>query len=516
MSLDRRWPLLRASLCAFLLTCVAVFMACTLHWRLVNDAAQIDYACFLMDHGMAPYKDLAELNMPGIYLVNWGVMHTLGAGAEAWRIFDLSLLAVAGLAMAWIARPQGWLPGVYGGALFALYHGRDGPAQQGQRDLIMAVLLLMAYALAFAALRGQRRWPLFFFGICAVGAAAIKPVALPFALLVLVCIVLRLRHLKRPIGAAIALSLAGMLAAGSVIFAFLAAHGSVHAFLWMIRNTLPYYETLGRMSFPKLAALAISPTLRALLLIGLVVAVLRRAWDWESLMLLGGIGFGIFSYFAQGKGFPYHRYPLLAFAFLWAGIQFAAAMRTPGFARKAALAGLLLGAIFAPIYTVHAARAQWNEDFNRALAADLGRLGGEHLSGRVQCLTTAGDCDTVLYRMRLVQASGLVYDYFIFGPDNLPVIQRSRSEVLRAFNAHPPQVIIVGRGLYGDQADDYHKLNEWPALNEYIQADYRLYDERGFPPALCGYRGYRIYVRKPDAELSPQSANLLRASLQIR
>jgi hypothetical protein len=60
MWFDRSWPVLRLLLCAISIVSVAVFALCTLHWRLVNDAAQIDYACYLMDHGMAPYKDLVD------------------------------------------------------------------------------------------------------------------------------------------------------------------------------------------------------------------------------------------------------------------------------------------------------------------------------------------------------------------------------------------------------------------------------------------------------------------------
>ena len=33
----------------------------------------------------------------------------------------------------------------------------------------------------------------------------------------------------------------------------------------------------------------------------------------------------------------------------------------------------------------------------------------------MQCLYTPADCDTVLYRMRLLQSTGLFYDYLIFG-----------------------------------------------------------------------------------------------------
>jgi hypothetical protein len=516
MSFNRSWPVLRFAICAVLLLSVATFVTRTFRWRLVNDAAQIDYACFLMDHGMAPYKDLVELNMPGIYMVNWGVMHTLGGGARAWRVFDYSLLALAALAMAWIARPYGWLGGFFAAALFALFHGRDGPAQAGQRDLIISVLLLCGYAFLFHALRREKRWPMFFFGACLVAAAAIKPIVLPFAFVLLAAAAWRLRQLGRPMGDAIALSLAGMLASASAVTLFLASRGSLGAFAWMVEKTLPYYSTLGRQGFADLATRIMSPTMRTLLALALLVAFLRRRWNWESAILLAGIAFGIFSYFAQGKGFPYHRYPMLAFLFLWAGIQFVSALEKQGAARTLAVAGLALGAIFAPIYAAIAVRGQWNEDYNQALTADLQQLGGQQLSGRVQCITTPGDCDTVLYRLHLVQSSGLFYDYLVFGPDSQPAVERARLTVWKDFEKNPPLVFIVGRGFYGERYNDsYNKLTRWPELNNYIDSNYELFDERGFTPAECGYRGYRIYIRKPGTEPGAEPAPVLRAALSL-
>ncbi len=516
MWFDRNWPAMRAAICTVLIASMAVFGVWTFHWRLVNDAAQIDYACFLMDHGMAPYKELVELNMPGIYMVNWSVMHTLGSGARAWRLFDFSLLAMAALAMTWIARPYGRLGGFFAGVLFALFHGRDGPAQAGQRDLIIAVLLLCAYAFLFHALRREKRWPMFFFGACLAAAAAIKPVVLPFDLLLLAAAALRLRQMGARLREPLALSLAGMLACGGIVAVFLAAHGSLHAFAWMVEKTLPFYASLGRESFAALVARFMSPTVKTLLALALAVAILRRRWHWEDWMILGGIAFGVASYFAQGKGFPYHRYPMLAFVFLWAGLQFVSALKRPGMARKLAVTGLASGAIFAPIYASIAVRGEWNEDFNRALTADLGQLGGEQLSGRIQCITTPGDCDTVLYRMHLVQSSGLFYDYLVFGPQSQPAVAEARQTTWSELEKRPPLVIVVGRGLYGKRYDDgYEKLARWPELNRYIQDSYELYVERGFTPAECGYRGYRIYIRKPGTGPAPEPAPVLRAALSL-
>ena len=190
---------LKILLTSYFLVCAGIFVLVTAHWKQVNDPAQLSYLCFLMDHGMAPYRDLLEINMPGIYLVNWSVMHTLGEGSIPWRIFDLSLTGVAAWAMIIIARPYDWLAGALGATLFALYHGRDGAGQAGQRDFIIAVLLLCAYAFLFEFFRRRRTWAIFAFGLCAGMAATIKPTPLPFVFLILILAAMRWKRTGEPI-----------------------------------------------------------------------------------------------------------------------------------------------------------------------------------------------------------------------------------------------------------------------------------------------------------------------------
>ena len=96
------WP--RFVACAVLLGSTLAFVIASRHWPLVGDASLIHYICFMMDHGFRPYRDLGDMNMPGSFLVEWSVMHTLGEGPVAWRIFDLLLLVVAAAATGSIVR----------------------------------------------------------------------------------------------------------------------------------------------------------------------------------------------------------------------------------------------------------------------------------------------------------------------------------------------------------------------------------------------------------------------------
>ncbi len=189
-----RWArvgrLLQFAGAGWLLCCTAMFFYWSRHWPLVNDAALMHYVVFLMAGGMAPYREIGDINLPGAYVPEWlsfvlaSCLHV--SSAAMWRAMDASVLLLAGFAMVRIARPFSWFAGVWAGCLFALYHGRDGVGQAGQRDLWMAMLLLWAMASLFAARQQQTRQAalrrLFAFGLLVGSATTIKPGGVAFLL----------------------------------------------------------------------------------------------------------------------------------------------------------------------------------------------------------------------------------------------------------------------------------------------------------------------------------------------
>ena len=487
---------LKLVLCLYLLACVVWFVVRTAHWKQVNDPAQLHYVCFLMDHGMAPYRDLLEINMPGAYLVNWSVMHTLGGGSVAWRVFDFGLLGVATWAMIYIAWPYDWLAGALGATLFILYHGRDGAGQEGQRDLVIAVLLLCAYAFLFRAFRSSHRWPMLGFGLCAGMSATIKPMPLPFFLLLLLAAAMRWRRMGQPIVRPLLYASLGFLLPVAVVSGFLASERALGWFWYLLHVELPYYQGLGRLSLLKTFQLLMSAPMKTMALFAVVIAWMKRElWNWEGKMLFAGVLFGAFSFIGQGKGFPYHRYPLLAFFFLWVALQFVVFLRTPGFAGIVAKAGLGFALILMPLCLRIAGSRVWAMQYMDSLTSDLSHLGGSRLSGHVQCLDTPADCDATLYNMRLVQATGLFYDYLIFGPEQQPVIREERERFWQQFEKNRPAILVVGRGTFPKE-DGYEKLDSWAPLRHEIASSYALYADRVFPRGEPGQRAYRIYVDK--------------------
>ena len=110
---------------AIVAACLVFFVIWTWHWPLVGDAVLVDYAVFLLEHGMAPYRQIVDVQMPGTYLVDWLVLHVFGTGAIGLRLFDFTLLATVICAMQVIAwRPKGKFAGG-GGSVSLLFWPAD-------------------------------------------------------------------------------------------------------------------------------------------------------------------------------------------------------------------------------------------------------------------------------------------------------------------------------------------------------------------------------------------------------
>jgi hypothetical protein len=501
-----------AGLCLAILPCVALFVVRTWHWPLVGDAPLMHYVVFLMDHGRIPYRDIVDINMPGTYLIEGLVIHVFGGGSLAWRIFDFSLIGVAAAAMAAIACPYSWFAAVFSASIFLFLHGRDGLIQLGQRDLMITVLLLLGYAFLFHALRSrdqQRIWATALFGLCTGMAATVKPTALLLGPMLLMLAAVALKRRNRPVLPHLATGAICLVLPWTIALAFLAHHG-LHAFLKVVFDLIPEHADLRRRSAGYLVLHAISSVMLPLVLMWLPVAYVRRFWrTWEGAALLAGILFGLLSFYVQGKGYPYHRYPSEALLLLLMGIDFSMALRAKeqgsGAIRSLALAGLAFGVFgIGAVSMEHAIRLDWhNQEFDTMLQADLKHLGGGELSGHVQCLDMAAGCINTLYRMRLMQATGFLYDCYLMMPGKDAAGKDYRREFWQDIQDHPPEVFVVTSHQCGLAPMDYRydELHQWPQFYAFLTANYSLYANR-VPPDMVKWIagptrpvGYRIYVR---------------------
>jgi len=504
--LDR---VLRMAVVAVLAVSVLAAVAGTAHWPIVGDAPLMHYVAFLMDHGKVPYRDVIDVNMPGTYALEWGAIHLLGPGAAAWRVFDLGLLAMCLGAMVWMTAEVDWLAGFFAGVLFALVHLRDGPTHTGQRDLMMTALLLPAAAFLFQAVRRRSLWAAFAFGLFAGAAATIKPSGALFALgfgVLLWTGLRRSQYATHLIAAA-----AGVALPLLALLVWLWQAGALRAFVELNRGLVAYHASLGRPSFAALLVGSFPSVLLAVALPALPLLLAERAWrGWRAQVVLLGAMLGAVSYIVQGKGFPYHRYPVEAFLLLGCGVLLVTGLRGAGWPRCAAVAGLLLCALWlAPASAWIACHYDWrNQEFNHALQADLtqlgGQLGGRALQNKVQCIDMTSGCLNTLYNLGLVQSTGYLYDCYLFQPVQTPVSQAYRAGFWQAIERDPPQVMIVTDQECFSMARSWALPQRWPQFAALLQSQYML-QQQYTPQHKVGWwrkpavpYSYRVYVRRPQ------------------
>ena len=513
---------------AVLIASSLVFLVMSWHWPMVGDAALLRYTVFLIQHGWVPYRDFVDINMPGAYWATAFGMPLAASVDASWRIFDLGLIALTGLSYFVIARPYSRFAALFATAMLLLVHGQDGVQQAGQRDLVIAALLVAAVAFLLEAVRRDRWWYLVPFGLAVGLSATIKPTAGPLGVVLLVMAAThraglwgQVRESRAPahprgwmhwtlIGIAVmALPLAAMLL-------WLAHKHALDAWLATERVLLPYYALLDRQSLGHSLAHSISP-LEPLAGLWLVCAALHGpAWQrFERVLIGSAVLLSLLALLAQAKPLPYQRYPLLAFLLLLIGLDLTTAWcardgvkrNIPRYiAGYIALGGLCYGClVMAPraLLRIHRFVAK-PQEFDAMLSADLRHVGGD-LNRRVQCIDTINECLPTLDNMGLEPATGVLYDLYLFGPENQPAVLQVRQRFLDAVGRRPPAVFVVVSGFFLEGMSGYQKLDTWPAFEQWLNAHYTLATERT-PPHLVRWwgrpqppPGYRLYVLKPGA-----------------
>jgi hypothetical protein len=465
----------------------------TYHWPLIWDAQVFHYGNFLITHGFAPYRDIVDMNMPGAYLIDAFAIKAFGAGDLAWRIFDFALLGSLCLSMIAIAWPYDWFAGLFAGVMFALVHAAEGPANSGQRDEIMTVLIVAGCAFLFASRRHCKPWMMVPFGFSMGMATSVKPTAAPLGPLLLILALWGSRTNAR--APYVWRGLLGASIAAAIVAAFLLHYGSAGALVATSIRLTSYYAELDHLSFQLLLLVCLPLATLLLLPFALAVAPVAKYWNnREQFAILAGVAFGAVSYFLQGKGYAYHRYVLAAFALLWIAIQLTIAIRQgAAWIKIVATTGLAVGMlVLVPLYTRATLQLRPVNLFTPALERDLRRIGPNHLQHKIQCLDLVDGCYNALYHLGIVQASGSMGDLLLFAPDNSPVVDYYRDSFWNALIKNPPSVIVLSNQWF-NRTPTFDKLNAWPRFSGYLASNYKLLVSRDFDEEA--HHAYRIYVR---------------------
>ena len=536
---SRLLDLLRAALLLALGAFTLAFIVRSLHWPLVVDSPIMHYVVFLMRHGLRPYTDITDNNLPGAYLTEIWAMSLFGPSDLAWRIYEFFLLAVITVAMVVIARRPGrpgWLAGIYAGGLFLLMHAVEGPDYAAEREEVMTALLLVACAALFTAVRRQRPAFLLLFGFTAALASAIKPTVAPLGLILLVLALRHLRSTSIRLAPYLAWASAGATLVALAILAFLVQHHALSGFLFTLRTVTPAYAGLTHPNYPHLIGKIFPKSLLPLPLVAAALLLQRdRNWDWERWRLLLAAPFGALSYLIQGKDYPHHRYTFVAFVLLLCTLEITAALRTPswrgasdvparpsarGWPQALAVVTVLFSIVFTvPHYTRLLFEVVDHSDLTPSLEQDLQQLGGgrpeQTLQNKIQCFDLVAGCLNSLYHLGVVENSAFTGDLLLFSPRDTPLVRFYRNLFWQRAQHDPATVLVVSNEWFFGTAS-FSKLNTFPGFLPYLQANYTEVLARDFPledrrsPSNSPDdppRAYRIYIRNGSPLL--QSAQQL-------
>lgn len=481
-------------------------VAASMGWRLVHDTALMQYVAWRMTEGATLYRDLYDLDLPGVFLLHGLLLKTLGGSDLAWRVYDLLFLAAgAGLIVAFGRRMgDGW-SATAAALLFCLYHLAGGASDMGQRDFMMVPFLLAgAYGVAVFRVAPDRLWPLVWGGLAVGMTLTLKP----FAVLMVGALGLAAATARAPrLGAMLRDGLVFGFAAALpnlLIYGWLAAQGTLGILLsglfGFVRTNYgaqgaaslfelaqvvlgPYAGPVGRTA----VRLGLSEGLGWVLVLGVLAATAAAvAWSlrgrsgpWRWLALVG-VGYGVVHLVWQNKGFGYHCYPLVAFACLAASAMLATSKRKQlalGMALYVVLAGFLgAKAAIGPDRPWIAAKLAVVD----GLSADLRPLVGA--GDRVQVMDMTGGGIHALYQLHAAQPTKYIYDFPFYYPLD-DGIRAMRTDYMAELNRQVPRALV----LFKDDGlrHTYARLAEFPELERLVATRYRIAVERP---------DYRVYT----------------------
>ncbi len=444
------------------------------------------YIAWRIAGGAAPYRDLFDMNFPGVYLAHWLALAVFGAGDAGWRAFDLLWLAGTALCAAALAAPWGRLAAWGAGLFFAAYHLAGGAWQAGQRDFLLCPFLLLG-VLGVARWAERRRPGSLAWGGAALGAGlTIKPHAVALAAGLLIAVLVLARRAGTAPGAPLALFAAALALVPALVITWVGTRGALGA--WgriVVEYLLPLYSRLGRPSTWAFYRWQLWIPIGAGALLSLGAARARARLGARHALVALGLLYGVLHFVGQGKGWEYHLYPLAAFA---AVLLFAEVGRLAREGRRLAAAPLAACAAVAiallAIKGVEAADAPWIAAKERRVAAVTAALAGRLGPGdTVQVLdTTAGGAHALL-RLRAREPSRFVYDFHFYHDVETATIRALRAELMAALAARPPRFVVLFEE--GWPAGGYERVARFPALAAWLGRA-RLETEGD---------GYRIYAR---------------------
>jgi hypothetical protein len=481
----------------------------SLEWRMVHDAPILMYAAYGMTHfGYVPYVDFLDMNAPGTHYFSVLVGQLFGYGDVAFRLADLSMLALL-LFLTWMTmRRFGRRAGLSGAILFGLLYLAGGQDMSLQREFVF--LVPVAGAVLAASSRGiPGTWRWLVAGVLFGVAATIKPTSLIGLPAVVAFGIADARGsedgvrawIRAPVFGAI-----GVLLPVALTALHLASLGALDDFVSMARNYWPLYTELSRTH------VVVSGAERAGYLLGewvdlggrtvwLAPALLgsvfvfagskRGSRERRLLLLLVALTASYCLYpVLGGKFWTYHWFPFSYYAVLLASLALATPVRWKRLAWvpvAALVVAAALGVRPPGVLIGQLKGYEWAHPKAERADRIAGYLREELRPGdTVQPLDWTGGA---LHAMLLAEArlaTPFIYDFHFCHHVSTEYVRALRERFVSALEADPPRFIIRTETMrpYVSGEDTERTFR---AVDDFVS--------RNYTTAHAGF-GYRVYERK--------------------
>jgi hypothetical protein len=444
----------------------------SLPWPLVGDTAVMHYIAQRILDGAAPYRDLFDINFPGVYMVHLAGIGLLGYDEGVVRALDLTVLGLTMVGVVVTLARFGRIAPVTAALIFWLYHLTAGAPSALQRDYLWCLPLAgMTASVAAYSRSGGVRW-LMLGGVSVGLAASVKPLSV-----MLLPVLAGLAWVGSPEGRwrRVTATTAGAVVSAGAVLAWLWAVGGLGAFIEIVWRYLPLYADFDRAPIGTILGRPAVIVMTPWAAIGAFLLWRSRRFDQTTVMLAAGLGFAAASLLLQGKSFGYHGYPFVMFA----GALGAAGLPTALEHRRWAIAslGLLL------IMNAGLARRGVRYVNGAAIAEDEARVAAVVrliqpilAQGRsVQVLDDVVGGLHALYRVRAPQATRFLYDFHFFHHVDHPYIRRLREGLLDQLRARRPGGMVIFE--HGQPTGGFDRIELFPELAVWLAEEYRLAHE---------------------------------------
>jgi hypothetical protein len=481
-----------------LLASAPAIVACLIasfRWPLVHDAPLMHYIAWRILSGAVPYRDLFDMNMPGVYVLHILVLKLFGPSDLGWRLFDLLWLLLTTGAIYLLCRPVNRWAGFFSAVFFFSFHLSAGAINMGQRDfLLCAFLLLSAHFLALSIeRRGCPKWALLA-GLFLGAGTSVKPHCALYGAFMIVLLISYAHRGQFPWKKEVLLLVTGMAAIPLLMVSWLIWVGGLDPMLKMtFEYLLPFYAKLGNIDTLTLTLVPLEKN--AFWIWVVLLACWQTPKSFRYWLIAQGAVFGWFSFVLQGKGWGYHLYPFEVFLYTLLGMSLVAL-----FSRRALLSRLVAFSCFSLFMYLVAMRC-WVVS-RTPMSSDLCAKKIAIVKGMVTYLRPRfdPDRDTIqvvdeaeggihgLLLLRAVEPTRFIYDYQFLPEFKSQFARDLLSEFIEGLrNRRPRYIVVFDDGTWrGPRGHGRVKL-EFPEIDRVLTQSYTM---------ELSSRAYDVYRRK--------------------